>query len=119
MPSAELERLADRGYLKREPPARTEIEGLSAPGSPERERGQTARTCGSRQLAVTIRSMAGSLSQIQGQCPLFHNRSPRFFARLTRRHHEKRQFHQLDQKRTRRTLSLQKERRAGQPRTDG
>lgn len=28
MPSAELERLAERGYLKREPPGRAELEGL-------------------------------------------------------------------------------------------
>lgn len=32
MPSAELERLADRGYLKREPPARAELEGLIRTG---------------------------------------------------------------------------------------
>lgn len=33
MPSAELERLADRGYLKREPPARAELEGLIRSGA--------------------------------------------------------------------------------------
>jgi hypothetical protein len=33
MPSAELERLADRGYLKREPPARSELEGLIRSGA--------------------------------------------------------------------------------------
>ena len=33
MPSAELERLADLGYLKRESPARAEIEGLIRSGA--------------------------------------------------------------------------------------
>ena len=33
MSSAELERLADRGYLKREPPARAELEGLIRSGA--------------------------------------------------------------------------------------
>lgn len=33
MPSAELERLADLGYLKREPPARAELEGLIRSGA--------------------------------------------------------------------------------------
>lgn len=33
MPSAELERLADLGYLKREPPGRREVEGLIRSGA--------------------------------------------------------------------------------------
>jgi len=33
MSSAELERLAERGYLKREPPARAELEGLIHSGA--------------------------------------------------------------------------------------
>ncbi len=33
MPSTELERLADRGHLKREPPARAEVEGLIRSGA--------------------------------------------------------------------------------------
>ena len=33
MSSAELERLAERGYLKREPPTRSEIEGFIRSGA--------------------------------------------------------------------------------------